>query len=385
MASFAPLDHMNPSQILRDYDEWVYFTLVLVFFISVSGLVLRRHFDKSYVKPLVVSVGLMLTVGLFRFKETMVVLFEGWGIVGTVLMVMVVAVIPYGLTRTFGMPAGRTFYLTYVFFYILSWVKFSAVYTYLGERNLGLVNLALLVFFFYALYKTLFFKKGGVDLNKGGERAGIFEKTIDNEIRSEERERQWLGQNAEKISEMEIGTILQIQKAIEEIEQIIGRHLNNLSDKDRRQISDLLNKIVQSEGVINKGVRDLEEIVTKAKILDNNQMQEMRSRYEKASGKKKKLLKIEIEEEERKREIEKRIGALINRFLQQTGLFHAELEVSIGHMRNSAYPLDALSNLTKAREALREMVRIQKRMEKRQADLINISKIESKVLKKEKA
>jgi Na+/H+ antiporter NhaA len=58
-----PLDQIKPSQVLAQYPEWIYFTLVLVFFVSLSGIALRKHFDKPYVKPLIISVGLMLTFG----------------------------------------------------------------------------------------------------------------------------------------------------------------------------------------------------------------------------------------------------------------------------------------------------------------------------------
>jgi len=48
---FSPFDAIQPSQILSQYSEWIYFTLILVFFISISGIALRKHFDKPYVKP----------------------------------------------------------------------------------------------------------------------------------------------------------------------------------------------------------------------------------------------------------------------------------------------------------------------------------------------
>ena len=69
---------------------------------AISGITLRKHFSKPYVKPLIISVGLMLTVGVFMMKERLIMIFEGWGIVGTILMVALVAMIPYGLCRGFG-------------------------------------------------------------------------------------------------------------------------------------------------------------------------------------------------------------------------------------------------------------------------------------------
>ena len=122
LSLFYPLDQLKPSQILSQYSEWIYFTLILVFFISISGITLRKHFNKPYVKPLIISVGLMLTVGVFKFRGQLITVFEGWGILGMILLVVIVATIPYGLCRGFGLAAGKAFYLTYILFYIFSWV-----------------------------------------------------------------------------------------------------------------------------------------------------------------------------------------------------------------------------------------------------------------------
>ncbi|MBC8183968.1 hypothetical protein H8E88_22975 [candidate division KSB1 bacterium] len=89
-----PLDYIQPSDLLNDYAEWIYFALVLVFFISISGITLRRHFDKPYVKPLIISTGLIMTVGVFMMKERLTIIFQGWGIIGSILLVFMAASIP---------------------------------------------------------------------------------------------------------------------------------------------------------------------------------------------------------------------------------------------------------------------------------------------------
>ena len=91
---FFPLDQINLFDFLSQYSEWIYFTLVMVFFISVAGITLRRHFNRPYVKPLIISVGLMLTIGVFYFKNSLTTIFTGWGITGIILLVIVGATIP---------------------------------------------------------------------------------------------------------------------------------------------------------------------------------------------------------------------------------------------------------------------------------------------------
>ena len=137
---FFPLENIQPSEILTQYSEGIYFTLTLVFFISISGIALRKHFDKPYVKPLIISLGLMLTFGAFRFKAQLTSIFDSWGILGSILLVAMVATIPYGLCRGFGMRAGKAFFLSFILIYILSWVKFPEFYGGLADQNLGLVS-----------------------------------------------------------------------------------------------------------------------------------------------------------------------------------------------------------------------------------------------------
>ena len=137
----------------RGSSEWIYFTLMLVFFISIAGITLRKHFDKPYVKPLIISVGLMLTIGIFKFKISLVSIFEGWGILGTVLLGIVASTIPYSLSRGFGLSKSKAFYLTYILFYILSWLQYPDIYYFFGDNNLGLVNLGLLILFIVAIFK----------------------------------------------------------------------------------------------------------------------------------------------------------------------------------------------------------------------------------------
>ena len=94
MPSFLlfPLNQIKPSQVISQYSEWIYFTLVLVFFISISGITLRKLFEKSYVKPLIISVGLMLTFSVFKYRERLNAIFEGWEILRTILLVLIVGV-----------------------------------------------------------------------------------------------------------------------------------------------------------------------------------------------------------------------------------------------------------------------------------------------------
>jgi hypothetical protein len=91
---FYPFYRIQPSEIISQYSEWIYFTLVLVFFISIAGITLKKHLNTPYAKPFIISVGLMLIIGVFTYKHWLVQIFEGWGILGTDLLGIMAAIIP---------------------------------------------------------------------------------------------------------------------------------------------------------------------------------------------------------------------------------------------------------------------------------------------------
>jgi hypothetical protein len=202
-----PFDQFQPSEFLHQYSEWIYFTLVLVFFISISGVALRKHFDKPYVKPLIVSVGLMLTVGVYMYKNYLITIFEGWGLLGTLMLVITAGAIPYGLSRGFGLPAGKAFFLSYILIYILSWVKFPEFYETLGENNLGLINLGLLILFIVAIFKLVKIGKLGISKKTDLSQNSPYTSEVSREIGMEDDEKGLIKGRAEKMSKLEIHSV----------------------------------------------------------------------------------------------------------------------------------------------------------------------------------
>jgi len=265
-------DRFQPSEILSQYSEWVYFTLILVFFISVAGITLRKHFDKPYVKPLIISVGLMLTVGVFRFREHVVEVFEGWGILGTIL---------------------------------------------LAESNFGLINLILLIVFFVAVFnifkpgKLFSFSKGDMVSN------GPVAREIDREIAVENQEREMVAEGAEKMTRIEIRTVEDIEKALSEIERIIEANRNNLPRQERERIAGILNQIAKDENIFRDSIRGLQKLFQRLDSVDAHHHQELKERLAKTTGKEKKLLAVELEGQEEKLTLEKSIFEIERKLLKK--------------------------------------------------------------------
>jgi hypothetical protein len=380
-----PFDTVQPTEILSDYSEWVYFTLVLVFFISVAGITLRRHFSKPYVKPLIVSVGLMLTVGVFKTKRWLVSIFEGWGILGSVLLVIMAATIPYGLCRGFGMRAGKAFYLTYILFYILSWVKLPEIYHTLADQNLGLVNLALLILFFVAVFKTVKFGKSApFSASDMAASASPFEHEIDREADIQGKERKLMKKGALKTTKLEIKTIDDIAEALAEIRTIVEQHRNNIPRKERERIALMLKDISKKEDIFIQGLHNLQKTFQRLGKVDEQQLRDLRERLSKVSGKEKEIVSAEITREEEKLTIEHATVELEQRLKQGVSSFNKSVGVAMDYIKAGAYPYDAKPYLGQAESILKDISKVLKEMKAFEKKLLGLTKAEKKLLKEER-
>ena len=379
-----PFDQIKPTEILSEYSEWIYFTLILVFFISVAGITLRKHFDRPYVKPLIIAVGLMLTVGVFRFRDSVVSIFEGWGIIGTVLLVIMAATIPYGLCRGFGLAGGKAFFLSYLLLYILFWLQFPDIFYLLSDKNLGVVNLALLILFFVAIFKVIKFSKLSAKIDTELPSSGVTEPEIDREIETQGDEQRLIKKQAAKITKIEIHTINDIAESLAEIHQIVQTHRNNLPREERDRITGILKKILKKETIFTKSVQKLRKIFQRIGVADANQLREQKERMAKADEKEKEILTKEIADEEEKIRMEKSILGFEERLNQYMNSFNEFIRLSVEHLRASPYPLDAEPHLAKARVILKDISEMLKETKSLEEKLVKLTKVEKVLLKKEK-
>jgi len=384
MSMLSPLDNIRPSDLLGQYAERIYFTLVLMFFVSIAGLTLRKHFEKPYVKPLIISVGLMMTVGVFMMRDKVMMIFEGWGILGTLLLVFVAATIPYGLCRGFGMPASRAFYMVYVLFYILSWAKFPDVYYYLGDHNMGLVNLGLLILFIYAIYKIVPTWKSKTDLAGGFSVASPLKKEISQEIETQDVEFKAIEREENKVAKAELKTITDIEESLVGMIQVIESHNANLNTQDRKRIADTLKNISKKEDLFLKPLQNLKQILQRLRILDDKQFKEMKTRLDRTTGKEKQTLGNEILMEEEKMKAEANIMVLEQRLEQCLSSFNNLVRQSIQVFNSTAYPGGAIPVLSKARLVLKDTIGIIDEMRRFEDKLLQLTKNEKRILKDEK-
>jgi hypothetical protein len=326
----------------------------------------------------------MLTVGVFMFKDRLTSIFESWGILGTILLVIMAATIPYGLCRGFGLSAGKAFFLSYILIYILSWVKFAEFYKNLANHNLGLINLGLLILFFVSIFKLIKFPKFPSLSSKNLEDSSPFRSQIDQEMREEIVEGEMIANQAEKMTKIEIHSIEDIAKVLAEIQNIIETHRNNLSREERNKIAGFLKQISKDEDIFIRDVKRIQKLIQRLGTVDAQHLRELKERLGKTTGEKRKIIKAEIEGEEEKLKIEQTILELEKKLTQALNSFNQYIKAAIEHIRDSPYPYDGIHPLFEAKRVLTTIFKMIKETRQFEEQLENLAKTEKKLLKKER-
>jgi len=378
-----PLNQIQPSEFISQYHEWIYFALMLVFFIAVAGITLRRHFDKSYVKPLIVAVGLMMTVGIFKFRYILPRIFEGFGIVGSILLVIVAAVIPFGMSRGFGMGGSKAFSLTYILFYIIGWAQFPDVFYALGNKNLGLVNLVLLIVFVVAIFKVALPIKGFSFKVGVRSKPAAHVPEIDREMQLESEEDQLMESRAEKLTRIEIRTLADIERLLKKIQHMIDKRRNDIAREEREYIAGVIQDILRKEKLFRQSIWALQKLFKKFGAIDHQQLKEQKARLQKVKGKEHAALKAGISAEEEKITIEKEIVAFEESIDQSLLAFNQRLGDAVKLIRSS-YPYDSKPYLAQAEETLMAILKLLRDVKRLEERLEKMIRTEKKLLKTEK-
>ena len=386
---------INPGEIIARYSQWIYFGLVMVFFISVTGIALRRHFGRPYVKPMIVGVGLLLTVTVFQNRQALTVIASGWSTLGSILLIAMLAIIPFGLAKGFGLSARRSFWISYLLGYAIAWAQYPQFFQAMNRKGLYLINLILLVLFLFSIWQSLRFRIG----NRGGKEYNL---SSEDEVASDrlsldsgEAERDFkINQNEDRLikkqmlpaSRAEYQSLEQIEKALGEIEDVIRRDGQNLTNNDLQTITVQLKRAIGNERIMKRDLIKVKYLVAQISKVSIREFTRLKSRAQRANGTQRELLLKELSRQTEKLSLESAIDKMDSDLSRATLIFDQRLKSVIQGLRVNSNPGISLSNLTQAKNALtgiQKMLLAIKRIEKRLVQVIHeevkIIKVEDKL------
>ena len=358
-ATFFPLDLISPGQLISEYSEWIYFVLIMIFFMAVAGIALRRHFQHPYVKPLIVAIGLLMAVAVFQKRQYLSLILESWGTLGSLLLFGIAAVIPFGLAKGLGLPAGRASWLSYVLLYLLAWAHLPGFFQELINRGLGIINLVLLVLFVLAIWKGFRIRlarpkwsasaKDG-SLDKWEQRDRDDSAELDHELKVDQTEAKALKKEALPMTSKELKSYEDVEETLKAIQKIINASKGSLSNEEKEKIVALLRTTANIRRFIQAVASRLKTIFQRINALDEKQISEMRDRYKNAKGKKQKLIKEELAHENEKLVLRQTVGKLASRMSVNLKAFDDCLNRAVNIFRSSKDPMQSLPALDQSEE-----------------------------------
>ncbi len=373
-----PFEAIDPGELLSQHSEWIYFGLVLVFFISVAGLALRRHFERPYAKPLIVAAGLILTITVFKNRTALSMVVHGWGVLGTLLLIAMVVMIPFGLARGLGLKSIRAFWISYAIAYAIAWANYAQFFESMAQRGLGLINTVLFVLFLVSLWKSLQFRfqrKARLDtenqpVNEVNSRSFGNEKG-EYDFNPNKSEDRVISKKLLPAVRNEFQSIEQLAESLRIIEEIVRGHGQALTSDDRRQIAEQLQNALGQERLFMQSLVMVKQYIGKMQILDAREFNRLKVRAQNAQGPKRKILLMELDRNKGKMHLDEAIKKADSHLAQSMTAFDHYLKSVIQGLQVNANPTMIQADIQRANRVLKGM----------QADVSHIKAIEKRLMR----
>ena len=382
MGTLDPFSHIDPSQIISKYDDWILFTLLIFFFWSVIGIALRKKFEDSrHLRVMVTSIALMFAVGTYYsiYKGWLNFNFQSLGFFGVVFIFIIIFFILYGLFRGYGISLAKSFFLSYVLFYMSLWALSPNIFHTIADFS-PLINLILLILFLYSLFKTIsgFFSLSKEDPSNLSEELYGYSQKNNKQNREEKAELKYESKNikkkTEKATKKEYKSIDEIYNKINEIRKMLGEKGNSLNKNDLQNISKDLTEIGSQEKILYKNLRYVNNHVYHYGKKHKKDIKELEIRFHQASNiHQRSELAKEIEYQKLMIKSLKFLEQYENKIIEMLKTFNQLLSRSIETLKRH-YPKDALHYLEKSQMVLREIRYIYKKEKFIEEDLIHYDK-----------
>ena len=405
---FLPLEMFNLHGFITRHADLLYFILLIAFFISIAGITLSRYFDRPYVKPLIVVVGLILGIAAFRHKHILAMIFTSWGSIGYIILIFISAVLPFGLAKGTGLSNDRAAWITYALMYLVAWASFPQLFQILADKGLAIVNLACFVLFFVAVWKAFKFRRKNVVLasasipnekdirsiaasdNRAKNEPSLSlkpnnsNKAFNQAHKLETFEENELLHEAAPETAKQLNTVDDLEKGLAEVSAILNERGSKLSKSDRDFIAKKLAAISQDEQVFLSKLQRIDQILKKLKLIDHAELRQLQKRAKYAKGVQQKILRAELSREKDKHKIYGQLQELDKQIRSTWMDFAMNLNASIEQLSKYGVSKKMLSFLQQAQYHLKKIKSMLHGLVECEKGLVEVLKEERDLIQKEK-
>jgi hypothetical protein len=389
-----PLEYLDLGALLDKYSDWILFTILLMFFVSIVKLALRKRFEESRsFRVLAGSLGFLLAFSMYYsiYKGWLYLNILGFGLFGAFLLISMILIIVYSFLMSYGVHKTRALAIGYALCYISAWYIFPN-HAELVAAFFPPLNGLLLILFFISIYKAVssFFQgksliSAAKDLNANARFSTADDAEVEKEILDDKKEIRHLKRDTLKLTKNEINTINDIDNLLKQMYDLIKGKGNSISQQEVAEITNILRAITKKEDVLKNGLHIMAKHVNAYKTIHKRSIPELQKRLNRAFDKE---IKSKIEREmlyqRRMLEVLDFMRKYEHRIVNFTQAFNQLLFTALERIKNS-HPYDSIPYLKKAHNNLQEMKHIYEKQLKFEKYLIKTGKKTVHGLKKEQS
>lgn len=387
LRTFTPY---SPSELLNGKTgEWIILALFVVLFIAISGAVLpRRLTGGRFGKALIITLGSILGLGLFKARHLFHFNFESFGFLAIALIILLLSFVTYGMMRI-GFRKDISIALSYCLMYLTFALVTPSLYDAFAE-HIPILNGIFLLGFIYLAGNLLFKLFGVFSTDKIDKASSLLRNQppadapeIEQEIEEEEKEEFNLKKRIMALTKQEIKTVKDLENAIRDMIKIVQAH-QTLGQVEFQILSQTLTKIARSKKIFEDSLLKLKTFIENNEIADKRELEALKGRLRsvKEDHKQKEILQ-EIKFEDAKIKIYAFLNAEEKRITQFLRFFESIMYKASQFLRRNQ-PTDALIRLKEADKELNLIRDTLIQLKKYEFLALKYSKKEKKIMKKEK-
>ena len=386
LRKFTPF---KPSEIINVYGDWIILIFLCGIFITIAQTFLpERITSKRSGKLLSTFIGLSMGIGLYSARKAYNFNFESFGFLGIVLIVILLAIVTYGVT-SMKMKKSHAVALTYCVMFLTFYLMTPSIYDSFAG-SLPILNLLFVIagiyFIVTGIFGSLITPKSTATSAANLAHADINpqdQPLIEKEIGEEEQEQKLIKGKTLKLTKRELKEIDHIHDHLKEIEKIL-KSSDAIYEDERQEIALELSRIGRTKEDFLKGLNLLKQHAKHYRARDQNRIQELRSRYHDTKDElKRHRIKKEAHLEQKKLEIYEFINSNYDKITKFLNDFDMQIQKAVIYIKENQ-PKGAIHPIQTARNHMNIVWHILKDFKNHEQYLLKLSKKEEKILKKEK-
>lgn len=381
---FRPLQSLDISNFYSLNHFWVDFFIFLSLFVSVAKLTLGRRFEGREGRILSVVVGLVLALSLSLMEMKTDFSIRSLGPIAAAILVFLMALVIFYLVKSVGAGSAASGSIALITTYFLVRATVPNFFLWLEENSWAAwINLALVVAVIVSFWKVVgsFWSRGSIQSwGRSLERSRDTDLDQGEDINREKSERSIIKRRLERITKKGMKEETEIIEDLKEMVKIIDKYGD--TDRGRRLIAEKIRDLAPRESLVLNQLGSLKEISERIENFDLRAFRELRARWDKVPERDRDIVKEEILLEKRKILSEEKLRKLESALVQYDKDFRYSLNMAVASLRANQ-PGQAREWLLSALKSKEEALKIFQEMKSLEDQLLKLTKLEYKTLKKE--